>query len=75
MRRLLATGTILLLAALTLARLASADELSGEIKTWTKKGMLAGATATVEDIVELTTGAIPAPVHKVPPLTFEERQW
>lgn len=51
MSRLLATGTILLLAALTLACLASADELSGEIKTWTKKGMLAGATSTEAECV------------------------
>ncbi len=51
MRRLFAAGTILLLAALTLPHLASADELSGEIKTWTKKGMLAGATSTEAECV------------------------
>ena len=38
-------------------------------------GMLEGSTATVEDIVELSTGATPAPAHKAAPLTFEERQW
>jgi ABC-type sugar transport system ATPase subunit len=38
-------------------------------------GMLEGSTATVEEIVELSTGARPAPAHKAAPLTFEERQW
>jgi predicted esterase len=50
-RRLLAAGTIFALTSVTLTHLCSADELSGEIKTWTKKGMLAGATSTEEECV------------------------
>jgi ABC-type sugar transport system ATPase subunit len=38
-------------------------------------GMLEGNRATVEDIVELSTGARPASVRKAPPLTVEETQW
>ena len=51
MLRLLATGIVWLLAVVALSRFAWSDELSGEIKTWTKKGMLAGATSTEKECV------------------------
>ena len=51
MRRLFAACMILLLGAVMLPQLASSDELSGEIKTWTKKGVLAGATSTEKECV------------------------
>jgi ABC-type sugar transport system ATPase subunit len=38
-------------------------------------GELEGATARVEDIVELSTGARTATVREAPQLTLEERQW